>query len=114
MSLLFNVLSRLVITFLPRSKRLLISWLQSQSAVMVQVFALQWQPENRVQARSLRFSLPFCSPEVSEQLLYHQGHVYTALPLWSVGASTFEIYPRDRGAWWASVYGVAQSWTRLK
>ena len=29
MSLLFNVLSRLVITFLPRSKRLLISWLQS-------------------------------------------------------------------------------------
>ena len=22
--------------------------------------------------------------------------------------------PRDRGAWWAAVYGVAQSWTRLK
>ena len=34
MSLLFNVLSRLVITFLPRSKRLLISWLQSPSAVI--------------------------------------------------------------------------------
>ena len=32
MSLLFNRLSRLVITFLPRSKRLLISWLQSPSA----------------------------------------------------------------------------------
>ena len=32
MSLLFNMLSRLVITFLPRSKHLLISWLQSQSA----------------------------------------------------------------------------------
>ena len=32
MSLFFNVLSRLVVTFLPRSKRLLISWLQSQSA----------------------------------------------------------------------------------
>ena len=32
MSLLFNMLSRLVITFLPRSKRLLISWLQSPSA----------------------------------------------------------------------------------
>ena len=30
---LFNMLSRLVITFLPRSKRLLISWLQSPSAV---------------------------------------------------------------------------------
>ena len=34
--LLFNVLSRLVITFLPRSKRLLISWLQSPSAVILE------------------------------------------------------------------------------
>ena len=34
MSLLFNTLSRLVITFLPRSKHLLISWLQSPSAVI--------------------------------------------------------------------------------
>ena len=34
MSLLFNMLSRLVITFLSRSKRLLISWLQSPSAVI--------------------------------------------------------------------------------
>ena len=37
MSLLFNMLSRLVITFLPRSKCLLISWLQSPSAVI-------WEP----------------------------------------------------------------------
>ena len=36
MSLLFNRLSRLVITFLPRSKRLLISWLQSPSAVLLE------------------------------------------------------------------------------
>ena len=36
MSLLFNMLSRLVITFLPRSKRLLISWLQSPSAVSLE------------------------------------------------------------------------------
>ena len=36
MSLLFNVLSRLVITFHPRSKRLLISWLQSPSAVILE------------------------------------------------------------------------------
>ena len=35
-SLLFNMLSRLVITFLPRSKCLLISWLQSQSAVILE------------------------------------------------------------------------------
>ena len=38
MSLIFNMLSRLVITFLPRSKCLLISWLQSPSAVI-------WSPE---------------------------------------------------------------------
>ena len=36
MSLLFNMLSRLVITFLPRSKRLLISWQQSPSAVILE------------------------------------------------------------------------------
>ena len=42
MSLLFNMLSRLVITFLPRSKHLLISWLQSQSAVILE------PPQNKV------------------------------------------------------------------
>ena len=36
MSLFFNMLSRLLITFLPRSKRLLISWLQSPSAVILE------------------------------------------------------------------------------
>ena len=36
MSLLLNILSRLVITFLPRSKRLLISWLQSPSAMILE------------------------------------------------------------------------------
>ena len=36
MSLLFNMLSSLIITFLPRSKRLLISWLQSPSAVILE------------------------------------------------------------------------------
>ena len=42
MSLLFNILSRLLITFLPRSKRLLISWLQSPSAVILE------PPKNKV------------------------------------------------------------------
>ena len=42
MSLLLNMLSRLVIAFLPRSKRLLISWLQSPSAVIVE------PPKNKV------------------------------------------------------------------
>ena len=42
MSLLFNMLSRLVITFLPKSKRLVISWLQSASAVILE------PPKNKV------------------------------------------------------------------
>ena len=42
MFLLFNMLSRLVISFLPRSKRLLISWLQSPSAVILE------PPQNKV------------------------------------------------------------------
>ena len=42
MSLLFNMLSRLVITFLPRSKCLLISWLQSLSAVILE------PPKNKI------------------------------------------------------------------
>ena len=41
MSLLFNIVSRLVIAFLPRSKHLLISWLQSPSAVI-------WEPPKTV------------------------------------------------------------------
>ena len=36
MSLFFNMLSRLIITFLPRSRHLLISWLQSPSAVILE------------------------------------------------------------------------------
>ena len=42
MAVLFNMLSRLVITFLPRSKHLLISWLQSPSAVILE------PPKNKV------------------------------------------------------------------
>ena len=41
MSLLFNMLSRLVITFLPSSKRLLISWLQSPTAVILEPLKLK-------------------------------------------------------------------------
>ena len=52
-SLLFNMLSRLVIAFLPRSKRLLISWLQSLSAVIL-------EPKKRksVTASTFPFYLP--------------------------------------------------------
>ena len=56
MSLLFNMLSRLVITFLPRSKHLLISWLQSPSVVI-------WEPKK---IKSVTVSI--VSPSV-----YHEG-----------------------------------------
>ena len=42
MSLLFNMLSRLVIAFLPRSKHLLISWLQSPSAVILEPLKIKF------------------------------------------------------------------------
>ena len=51
MALLYNMLSRLAITFLPRSKRLLISWLQSSSAVILEL-------------RKQSFMVSFVSPSV--------------------------------------------------
>ena len=56
MSLLFNMLSRLVITFLPRSKRLLISWLQSPSAVI-------WEPQ-KIKSDTVSTVSPSISHEV--------------------------------------------------
>ena len=48
MSLLFNLLSRLVITFLPGSKHLLISWLQSPSAVILELKKIKSDPVSTV------------------------------------------------------------------
>ena len=56
MSLLFNMLSRFVIAFLPRSKHLLISWLQSPSAVV-------WEPKKRKYVTTSTFP-PFICHEV--------------------------------------------------
>ena len=56
MSLLLNMLSRLVITFLPRSKRLLISWLQSPSAVI-------WEPP-KIKSDTVSTVSPSISHEV--------------------------------------------------
>ena len=56
MSLLFNMLSRLVITFLPRSKRLLISWLQSPSAMI-------WEPP-KIKSDTVSTVSPSISHEV--------------------------------------------------
>ena len=52
-SLLFDMLSRFVVTFLPRSKCLLISWLQSPSAVIV-------EPKKRQSVTASTFSFSIC------------------------------------------------------
>ena len=60
MSLLLNMLSRLLMTFLPRSKRLLISWLQSPSAVILRfIYVVSFSPHNESVVEVL--SLPFYS-----------------------------------------------------
>ena len=60
MSLLFNMLSRLVITFLPRSKRLLISCLQSPSAVIL-------EPQ-KITSDTVSTLSPFICHEVMDQM----------------------------------------------
>ena len=56
MSLLFNMLSRFVIAFLPRSKRLLISWLQSPAAAI-------WEPK-KIKSVTVSIVSPSICPEV--------------------------------------------------
>ena len=58
MSLVFNMLSRLVITFLPRSKCLLISWLQAPSAVI-------WEAP-KITSDTVSTVSPSISPEVMD------------------------------------------------
>ena len=70
MSLLFNILSRLVITFLPRSKRLLISWLQSPSVVILE--------PKKVKSDTVSTVSPSISHEVMEPDA--QMHLYHACP----------------------------------
>ena len=61
MSLLFNMLSKLVITFLPRSKRLLISWLQSPSAMILEPKNIKSDTVSTV------------SPSISQELMITDG-----------------------------------------
>ena len=58
MSLLFNILSRLIITFLPRSKHLLISWLHSPSAVIL-------EPPQKIKSDTV----PTVSPSISHGVM---------------------------------------------
>ena len=83
MPLLFNMLSRLIIAFLPRSKHLLISWLQSPSAVILEPDVSElwcWRRLLRVPwtaRRSNQSILKEISPEYSlEELMLKLKHQY--------------------------------------
>ena len=65
MSLLLNILSRLVITFLPRSKRLLISWLRSPSAVILEPKKIKFDTVSTVS--------PSISHEVMGKVSFHSN-----------------------------------------
>ena len=79
-SLLFNMLSRLLITFLPRSKRLLISWLQSPSAVILEPPKIKSDTVSpsishevmRPDAMIFIFSMLSFKPTVSLSFHFHQ------------------------------------------
>ena len=92
MSLLLNMLSRLVITFLPRSKHLLISWLQSPSAVILTY--------NLRTFLVLGTRRPRFDPWVRRSPGERNGNPlqYSCLE-----------NSMDEGAWWATVQGVAES-----
>ena len=103
MSLLFNMLSRLVITFLPRSTRLLISWLQSPSAVILAPqkikshcfhcfpIYLQWSDGSRCH------DLSFLNIEFKASVFTQPHEVYSP---WNLQASILEwvAFPFSRGS----------------
>ena len=83
MSLLFNMLSRLVITFLPRSKRLLISWLQSASAMILEPRKIKSATVSTV---SPSISHEVIGPDPMNSMRRQNGSILKEELPWSVGA----------------------------
>ena len=77
MSLLLNMLSRLVITFLPRSKRLLISWLQSPSTFILEPPKIKSDTVSTV------------SPSISHEVIKGLFYTSTFNILWALGFASF-------------------------
>ena len=116
MSLLFNTLSRLVITFLPRSKRLLILWLQSPTAVILEPPRIK---SVTVSIVSLSICHEVMGPDAMILVFWMLSQLFhSPLSLSCIGEGNGNPLwcsclknPRDGRAWWAAVYGVTQSWT---
>ena len=66
MSLLFNMLSRFVITFLPRSRHLLISWLQSPSAVILETPKIK------------SYTVSTVSPSISDEVMGPDAMIFVS------------------------------------
>ena len=79
MSLHFNMLPRLVINFLPRSKRLLISWLQSPSAVILEPKIIK---SDTVSTVSPSISHEVMGPDAMIFVFFILAVVYVGLPWW--------------------------------
>jgi len=121
MSLVFNMLSRLVITFLPRSKCLLISWLQSPSAVILEPKKIKSDTVSTVSpsgdssfslSLSLSFSVSLSGyPKVKvSSLRFSLGHSGLVLTLSNATRSSpFSpcLLMVDASVWGTSVLGVA-------
>ena len=115
MSLLFNMLSRLVIAFLPRSKHLLISWLQSPSAVIL-------EPKKM---KSVTVSI--VSPSICHQLMGPDAMIFifwmlSFKPAFSLSSFTFikRLFSSSllsaimmSSAIWGYWYFSRQSWFQL-
>ena len=80
-SLLFNILSRFVIAFLPRSKRLLISWLQSPSTVIL-------EPKKR---KTVIVSI--FSPSISHEVMGTDAMIIVFLYLVMILTKTVQSHP---------------------
>ena len=121
MFMLFNMLSRLVITFLPRSKHLLISWLQSPSVVILESPKIKSATVSIVSSSICHEMLGFPGGSNGKASACNAKDL-DSIP--RLGRSPGEgngnplqyfclENSKDGGAWWATVHGVAKSRTWL-
>ena len=97
MCLLFNMLSRLVITFLPRGKRVLISWLQSPPAVILDDTTLMaddttLMTESEEELKSLLMKVKEESEKVGLKLIIQKTKIMASGPItsWEIDGETVE------------------------
>ena len=112
MSLLLNMLSRLVISFLPRSKCLLISWLQLPSAVILEPRKIKSDTVSTVSpsishevvgldAGGSVVKKPLAMQEIQETWVQSLGWEDPLEEGWQPTPVFLLENPMDRGAWWA-------------